>query len=244
MSDEHGGINIYIQIAVMIITTYWAIYTFYYKEIYLPGKTPLHINLKVNLDKVEELDKEITSIKKDVIAIQAQFSATNSSTRKIELLAPVWVAYGHQYVDHEFDKENSFQKFANNELGKQNVLIERVGESSKRFVVATGTLFNDLGLMPGESISRTVVFHVAKGSYDFLNVHGVVPFADDKRGHNIKWELDDSESLYGCYYYMAHGKPDKPDKCKDKDKITEKHSHRTDKDKVHHWSRAMHSIHL
>jgi hypothetical protein len=61
-------------------------------------------------------------------------------------------------------------------------------------IVASGALFMDEVLRPGETINRTIIFFVPVGAYDLLEVSTHIPSVAIP-GIELQWELDEDLSF-------------------------------------------------
>jgi len=100
-------IHIWVQTIGIGVATFWGIYTFIHKEIFIPMNAPTSISL--NLQLRETGRSHIVAKKKALIAIEMKASAKNTSSKTIYLLPNIWEAYGSKV---EAINDDSFNKKA------------------------------------------------------------------------------------------------------------------------------------
>ena len=79
--------------------------------------------------------------------------------------------------------------------------FERHSELSVSKLVASGGLFADELLRPGETITRTIVFFVPMGTYDVLDVVTEIPSVAVP-GIELQWDVQDDWSIKAKLYAM------------------------------------------
>jgi hypothetical protein len=191
-------INTWAQTAALLCAGLWALYTFVHLNFTVPESAP--VNVSVNL----QLKKAGSATAKDaLIAVEMKVVATNPSSRKIYLLPSVWLVKGDKIVTLP-ENENinkKLQEIANKGLNTPALRdVERHAAAETSNVVALGRLFSDTGLNPGESIQRSLVFHVPQDRYDLLEVKTFFPSSTKPDGIVLRWvvnkELIPSYELY------------------------------------------------
>ena len=179
-------INTWVQIAGIVIAAVWAAYTFVYKEIWVPAAVPVNTTLGL---EIRPADSQSAARHKGMIPLTIVASATNPSTRTIEFFRSVFVVYGYRNQKKEafkFDVGNA-QKATNADTLQMESLFSEKQDVS---LVATGRLFEDAGLKPGEKITRTQVLFIPPDAFDVVEVIAYVPSATHADGLEQQWRLN------------------------------------------------------
>jgi len=190
------NLNTWVQTVGILIAAVWGFYTFVYKEIKLPKSAPVNITLNLQLKKIGT-----GATKGDLTAVEMKCSATNPSSREIHLLPSAWIAYGMTITATSTDDSN-FIKDANAALidSERISTVQRHAKNQKTSVVATGKLFDDTGLKPGETTGRTIIFYVHQNDYDLVDLTTVMPSVADVRGIELEWTLTKESELHPTVY--------------------------------------------
>jgi len=193
-------LNTWVQTAGILIAATWGVYTFVYKEIVLP-KSAVNITLSLQLKKIET-----GASSDDLIPVQASITATNPSSREIFLLPSAWVASGG-VVKPAVNDETAFTDSIRDTLNAQESLfsVQRHAKLLKSSFVAAGHLFDDTSLRPGETATRTLIFHVPKHDYDIIYFSAWMPNARDITDLRLEWILDKPEPRTNVYRLGKHG---------------------------------------
>jgi hypothetical protein len=69
----------------------WGVYTFIYKDIYVPSQQPAHLNLEASLKPVPDRPRPTAAAGLEMLL---EIKATNASSRRACLLANVWTLRG------------------------------------------------------------------------------------------------------------------------------------------------------
>lgn len=194
-------INTWTQTAGIIVAAIWGIYTFGYKEIFIPNTAPVNISMDLQLQKVGISNKK----KNRLIAVEMKVSATNPSSRGVKLLPSIWIAYGEKLVF--IDENTLFNKKLNSALNIQNESFKQKHVESKFIAtVAGGNLFLDDYLKPKETRTRTIIFHVPDKKYDVLEVKAIMPSGEDTGIVKLKWRFDENLKAPFLDYYPVDKK--------------------------------------
>jgi hypothetical protein len=183
-------LNTWMQIVGILIAAVWGIYTFFYKEVFVPKSAPVNISINLQLKKVGTGSASQASL----AAVQMDVSATNPSTREIQLLPSAWIAHGIRIRTTERN-DADLGKATADALRDPNVVytVERHAIDQESLIVAGGFLFADSALKPNEKLTRTIIFHVPKEGYDLLAVNAVIPSAEDLSQIQLEWTLKDKD---------------------------------------------------
>jgi len=208
------------QIFGIVIASAWGVYTFLYKEIYLPRAAPVNVSVDLQLKKIERPNLRLLAGEnnKGLIAVEMTVSATNPSPREVTLFPSVWIAMG--YNVSALPKNPSFFAEANSSLKSQSV--SQAEKHARTYLsspdpVAIGRLFEDNSLKPNERVTRKIVFHVPPGQYDLLDVQVYLPTMAKKEGATLEYKFDDKTKNLVPIVYRVAKNGEKKEMKKDKD---------------------------
>jgi hypothetical protein len=209
-------LNTWVQTIGIIIAAVWGAYTFIYKEIMLPKSTPVNISVNLQLKKIGTPASQAQARKNALIAVEMQVAAINPSAREVFLLPSAWVVYGVKVVD-TFREGNTFAKEAVSSLNsREGIYVEKYATSTTTSVVAIGNLFRDEVLKPNEKATRTLVFHVPPGGFDWLEVQAVMPTMGRKGGATLEWGFDEKNNSLVPVVYRVSASGERKEMEKDK----------------------------
>jgi hypothetical protein len=202
-------LNTWAQTIGIVIAAAWGVYTFIYKEVMLPRSAPVNISVNLQLKKIGFASSQIQDENKSLIAVEMRVSATNPSPREVYLLPSAWIVYGHKIG--VLRERRAFTEEAITALNSgQGIYVEKHSAPVTTSVVAIGSLFADDVLKPNEAATRTVVFHVPPGRYDWLDVQAIMPTMAKKGGAALEWKFDEKAGLVPVIYRVnARGEREK-----------------------------------
>ncbi|MFN7899412.1 MAG: hypothetical protein ACK5N0_07050 [Synechococcaceae cyanobacterium] len=136
----------------VVVAALWGMYTFIWKDILVPSWAPASLVIEVkSRQDVAEARPEAGGTGPPRLRLRV--IATNPSSRTLYLLPNVWWASAMQRT--QADPSRSFETAANAVLRDPSVLqAERGKELVSSGVLATGRLFIDDQIQPGETLSR------------------------------------------------------------------------------------------
>ena len=183
------------QFLLLLFASIWGVYTFIYKEITAPKSAPINITLDVQARRAGLSAMRARPKTQQLIAIELKVVAKNPSVRTVFLLRNFWVAYASNVEARAADDDESTDKEVLESVNSTDGAIQMDRHSSliNTKIVASGTLFVDEQLRPGESISRTIVFRIPNGQYDQVEISTHIPTAATG-GVELEW-LYDSEKV-------------------------------------------------
>jgi hypothetical protein len=191
-------IGTWVQIVGILIATGWGAYTFIYKEITIPRSAPINISINLDLKKVNSNDQLHPP---SMISVEMQVSLKNPSSRKVDLLPSVWVAYGYSIGETEAVSNDSFATIATSTLKKNIGCIERGYANIAGDILSTGRLFQDDRLKPNETITRSQILHIPVNTYDVLRVACYFPSAADASNIEVEWGVNSVGELVDTWYH-------------------------------------------
>jgi hypothetical protein len=144
----------WVQLGAIIVGSLWAVYTFYWQAILVPGWAPAHVNLEVTLTPVP--NRQATAEGREMTL---SFRAINPSSRKLYLLHNFWMLAGLRRLALPADA--MFLQRADENLGSDPLAQAEQGVHAEPMAIqATGAIFSDDVIQPNETISRSVVVHL------------------------------------------------------------------------------------
>jgi len=189
------------QIVGILIAAAWGVYTFIHKEITTPKSAPVNISINLQLKKVGTG----SSAKANLTAVQLDVSATNPSSREIQLFPSAWIARGI-HVTAANTNETDLAKATNAAL-QNPTEIYTVGRHATEGIgslVAAGLLFVDQSLKPNEKIARTIIFYVPKDEYDLIKVGVAMASAEDVSRTRLVWSLSEDHTDFERVFYRLN----------------------------------------
>jgi hypothetical protein len=144
----------------VVLAALWGGYTFLWKEILVPSWAPASLLIEVK-PRQEGFETKPGAERAGPSRLRLRVIATNPSSRTLYLLPSVWWATAMQRT--ETGPGRSFETEANAVLRAPSVLqAERGQELVNTGVVATGRLFIDDQILPGETVSRDLSIPLPK----------------------------------------------------------------------------------
>ncbi|MEY4808464.1 MAG: hypothetical protein RLZZ206_2853 [Cyanobacteriota bacterium] len=147
-----GDVHEWTKTVAVVVAALWGVYTFIWKDILVPSWAPASLVIEVKpRQEVAEARPEAGGTGPSRLRLRV--IATNPSSRTLYLLPNVWWASAMRRS--QADPSRSFETAANAVLRDPSVLqAEREKELVSTGVVATGRLFIDDQIQPGETLSR------------------------------------------------------------------------------------------
>jgi hypothetical protein len=198
----------WIQIVVILFATAFGVYQFVFKEMWSPKAAPINVTLDLQARKAGETRNPVP--KRQLIALEIKVTAKNPSSRTVYLLTNFWVAHASNITTRSDMDDESINKEVVQALnsGDGNLQMERHSELENTTIVASGTLFKDKYLRPGEAITRTIIFYIPRGRYEHVQVSAHIPTAAIE-GIELEWEYDPEKLTFSPKLYRKDA-TDKP----------------------------------
>jgi hypothetical protein len=151
----------WIRLGGTLIALTWAIYTFIYKDIYVPSQQPAHLNLEASLKPVP--DRPTTAGDLEMLL---EIKATNSSSGRVYLLANIWKLREMNAEPRTGPRaEREFIQEVNGVLKNDSLLpMERGVQRQSGKLIAIGRLFGDDFINPGNTKNRSILVSIPKGT--------------------------------------------------------------------------------
>jgi hypothetical protein len=179
----------------IIIAASWGIYTFIWKEIYVPSQAPASISLEISLTPIAadgQSDPSQPSLQREL-----KVSATNASNRRLYLLSSFWELFP---IRRQVLNRSTFPERAKGPFDASHV--ERGALLQPYPTEAAGKLFEDDHINPGETIHRSLIVSMPSGSYA-AQVDVLVPVLTREPpkgkgllgGRMLEWGYDKSDVI-------------------------------------------------
>jgi hypothetical protein len=185
----------WIQSLGILIAAGWGVYTFIYKDILVPAWQPANLTLEATLTPVAGRQPS-----PDGLEATLEAKATNSSSRPVYLLANTWLLSGLQRRPSPPApaSESHLLSQANHVLRQQELAYLESNASSQpeATFLAVGRLFDDNVVQAGETISRSLLVRIPRGTLAvelraFLPLLSRQPNRTLFKGRSLGWELID-----------------------------------------------------
>ena len=193
--SEH--VKNWVQTAGIIIAAAWGIYTFVYKEIWVPKSAPVNITLNIELQKNGISSNNNNKYKKHLVAIEMKISAKNNSSQTINLLHNAFIVWGHKVTVSDVGYEQFLDRLSAITIRSySSILMERHSTLGTPSVVAFGDLLCDNALRPGELVTRSLIFHIPPNEYDMLEAHAYIPSVKELSGVEVEWKFNKKDGMF------------------------------------------------
>jgi hypothetical protein len=186
----------WIQSLGILIASVWGVYTFIYKDILVPSWQPPNLTLEATITPVPGRRPGPAGLEATLEA-----KATNSRTRPVHLLANYWILSGLQRSPAPPPSpatESHLLSQANQVLRQQELshLESSVTSQPEAAFLAVGRLFDDNLVQPGETISRSLLVRIPRGT-EAVQLRAFLPLLSRRpnqalfNGRSLGWELID-----------------------------------------------------
>jgi hypothetical protein len=162
-----GDVHEWTKTVAVVVAALWGVYTFIWKDILVPSWAPASLVIEVKT-RQEGPEARPEAGGKGPARLRLRVIATNPSSRTLYLLPNVW--WASVIEDKNKDKEKrampiSFESMANDVLRQPSVRQAERGRAEDSYeMLATGGLFIDNQILPGETLSRDLSITLPKGN--------------------------------------------------------------------------------
>lgn len=196
--------NSWLQAIALILAGIWAVYTFGYKEIWIPMTAPITISSKINLNVVGEKIIDGKKFK----AVNAIFEITNKSKRQAIFLQSIYVVKGRKVLNYAtnikyIDKLNMDLAKDGNHDDKNSYKYIQLSNNN---IIEAGQIYTDWSLYPDETSQRSVLIYVPVDKYDEISVRVSYPIVNKYGVAAVKWVLTDNSYIEQIYSIQKNGK--------------------------------------
>jgi len=181
----------------ILIAAAWGVYTFIYKDIYVPSQQPAHLSLEASLKPVP--DRPTPAAGREMLL---EIKATNASSRRVYLLANIWSLRGINSAARTGANANGeFIQELNEALKGQPLLhTERGVERTAGELLAMGRLFDDEFIDPGNTEYRSILVSIPTKT-NAVQLSVIMPLLSKQlqeslfSGQRFAWEADASGNM-------------------------------------------------
>ncbi len=182
----------WIRSGAVLIAAVWGVYTFIYKDIYVPSQQPAHLSLEASLKPVP--DRPTPAVGQEMLL---EIKATNASSRRVYLLANIWTLRGINLATRTGANANKeFIQELNVVLKDDPVLHKERGvERTPGELIAIGRLFGDDFIDPGNTKYRSILVNIHTGT-NAIELSVIMPLLSKQAqaslfsGQRLAWEVD------------------------------------------------------
>jgi hypothetical protein len=182
----------WIRSGAVLIAAVWGVYTFIYKDIYVPSQQPAHLNLEASLKPVPDRPTAAASLE-----MLLEIKATNASSRRVYLLANIWTLRGINLATRTGANANrEFIQESNLVLKDDPVLHKERGvDRSTGKLLAIGRLFGDDFIDPDNTEYRSILVNIPTGT-NAVELSVIMPLLSKQpqaslfSGQRLAWEAD------------------------------------------------------
>ena len=183
----------WIRSGAVLIAAVWGVYTFIYKDIYVPSQQPAHLSLEASLKPVP--GRPTPAVGQEMLL---EIKASNASSRRVYLLANIWTLRGINHVTRTGANANSeFIQESNLVLKDDPVLHKERGvDRSTGKPIAIGRLFGDDFIDPDNTKYRSILVNIPTGT-NAVELSVIMPLLSKQpqsslfSGQRLAWEADE-----------------------------------------------------
>jgi hypothetical protein len=182
----------WIRSGAVLIAAVWGVYTFIYKDIYVPSQQPAHLSLEASLKPVP--GRPTPAVGQEMLL---EIKASNASSRRVYLLANIWTLRGINHVTRTGANANrEFIQESNLILKDDPVLHKERGvDRSTGKLLAIGRLFGDDFIDPDNTKYRSILVNIPTGT-NAVELSVIMPLLSKDpqaslfSGQRLAWEAD------------------------------------------------------
>ena len=183
--------KLYWPFAAASAGAFWALWQFYFKEIYVPANQPANLVVEARLEvgysqKNVSANRHSGSSQPNMTPITLSVKVVNDSNKTMQLLSPYWIAYGiDANIGRAVDSEVFLLNIQNRMFGRRFLALN--GVESRRHFLGMGTLVDDEFIMPKEVLSTKKILPLLNRQYEIVRINVVVASAREiPKGKLIK----------------------------------------------------------
>jgi hypothetical protein len=200
----------YLQALVLLGTVLFTYFNFFYTEEFLPTREQPILLLTATL---EEVGRKTVPGQGAVtmIAVKAAVNAQNTSKARVTVVSAFYNVRGSTIAPGQGD----YSEYVKKELGEskedRDTIVSRYDIPNGGEVIHSSNLMQGgWALDPGEQYSRSTIFYVPEGAYDFLNIKFDVHVAKDpqyKEEIDNRWKVEKDGELHNVFFLRRGGRP-------------------------------------
>lgn len=176
-----------IQLAVVVLTFSWGVYTFVWREYLLPRLQPASLDITTSVEEVGAAGSDL---------LRLTFKVSNPAVLSNHVYAGRWVLYGLKRLPPGDGR--GFQRRLDSFLANGGAHVERASVVDRGELLATGELFSDSNFEAGQSRQDTVVIKVPSTTREVI-LNTFMPYgleaASAPAPARVSYQLSTSEGL-------------------------------------------------
>jgi hypothetical protein len=225
----------YTQALVLLGTALFTYFTFFYTEEFLPTKEQPILLLTATLEEVGRKTSPGAGAV-TMIAVKAAVNAQNTSKTRVTVVSAFYnvrgssVAPGRDEYRSPWPRlppldgsqaapgRDEYSEYVEKELGlaakykgDRDTIVSRYDIPTGIEVIHSSNLMQGgWALDPGEQYSRSTIFYVPEGAYDFLNIKFDVHVAKDPQYKEVienRWRAEEDGELHNVFFLRRGGLP-------------------------------------
>ena len=175
-----NAFSTFIGIIVVLLTFFWGVYTFIYKDVIQKEIEPISLKMSIEIDKNFQ-ESNITNLDVNRLTIKLE----NPGVKEADLLASVF--YINAYLLTENKNSNSLEKITIDTNTKRyySKIVSPIEPDGS--LIYWGGIFDDDSIKPNEELSRTISFYFDKKKFNYFEIQGVTYFSN--KGSNLSIEI-------------------------------------------------------
>ena len=198
-----GIINNWVQVIGIILAGIWALYTFGYKEWYLPRQKTSHFQIDLKLENKGIVKLE--NAREGANAILVKIKGTNTSDRCLYIASAYLQVWGDTILWSEID-DKDFKKIIPTIIETANTMQAKYMTKRNSQTIFYSPLFKNWSFEPDESLTTYRLFHVPHGKFDQLEAKGFVLSGPHGKDIKIKYKVTDKMDIDYMVIVEKNGK--------------------------------------
>lgn len=208
LAGRHELIKDYAQVFALVLAASWAIWVFFYENIYKPRQESPNVIVSTSL---EESGRD-----KGLIAVKTTATAKNVGKRSASIISAWFNVEGFHLTRKDGPAADGYRGNVLNQLRRQtpeggeiDMHASRYSDYdadntlNRKYIFSTNFLLNHSALSPDEDESKVITFHVPENEFDLVRVILHVVYAKDGRFIRRDWSADADGQLKPVTYIRA-----------------------------------------
>ena len=184
-------INTWVQTIAIVLAGSWALYTFFYSEVYKPSKIQGTLSSKIKMTD--------GGIKQGLQMIVANIELTNNSDRTLYTLDGYFVVYGYRQT---LVQNPYFASDLNLTLEQTDESFHSKYSQVEGEIIAGGNIFEFYDFMVDGKSSKDLIFEFPDGVFDFIDLRVNIPIINQKYDLFVETVLDSASHSINVYPFF------------------------------------------
>lgn len=208
LAGRHEIIKDYVQVFALLIAASWAIWVFFYENVYKPMQEVPNVIISTSLEEGGRGKK--------LIAVKAKATARNVGKREAKILAAWFNVEGFTVGLKDGAAADAYRANVLSQLQRKTkegaeidmhasryADYDEANEQNRRYIFSTNFLLNHSALNPDEEDSKVVTFYVPENEFDLVRVILHVVYSADDSLVRREWAADADGRLRLVRYIRA-----------------------------------------